>query len=389
MTPEPLTEGSRRVQIYGFSILEVWQSPVYCNSLENCRASDGTVSSNLTASTKCVIHTSVTISIIMDYQTCQRLWAKTLGWSDSDITAIRSKLPDPKYLDFVSNCLDYAPAENDFRLESYCRIKDPSWPICNTIDDLYQLPQWIVNECRFQHQFDFGIYRETNISLQRWKQFQSGQYPVSELLKYKTLILDIQHLLQDRYVVDFACHAGLTSLMCLHVGAKFVTATNVREPYLKLADRMLNLCPYNDRFNTLLADIHDYDKNQEICSRADVALLFGIIYHVHDHCEVLDSICSSGIPYVLIDTWIPDSIRGLDEPLMAWSKEDTDSCWNGWYQGRTSVFSGSPNVTWLTKYMVLQGYQLVQSTEYYAHGMHEFRAPTIKRDFLIYQNKNK
>ena len=32
--------------------MEVWQSPVYCNSLENCRFRKGSVSSNLTASTK-------------------------------------------------------------------------------------------------------------------------------------------------------------------------------------------------------------------------------------------------------------------------------------------------------------------------------------------------
>ena len=31
--------------------MEVWQSPVYCYSLENCRFRKGPVSSNLTAST--------------------------------------------------------------------------------------------------------------------------------------------------------------------------------------------------------------------------------------------------------------------------------------------------------------------------------------------------
>ncbi len=32
--------------------MEVWQSPVYCSSLENCRSRDGAVSSNLTTSTR-------------------------------------------------------------------------------------------------------------------------------------------------------------------------------------------------------------------------------------------------------------------------------------------------------------------------------------------------
>ena len=31
--------------------MEAWQSPAYCNSLENCRLLTGSVSSNLTAST--------------------------------------------------------------------------------------------------------------------------------------------------------------------------------------------------------------------------------------------------------------------------------------------------------------------------------------------------
>jgi hypothetical protein len=38
---------------------EAWQSPVYCNSLENCRTLKGPVSSNLTASAKIRAYSSV------------------------------------------------------------------------------------------------------------------------------------------------------------------------------------------------------------------------------------------------------------------------------------------------------------------------------------------
>lgn len=322
----------------------------------------------------------------MDYAQCQTKWMQTLGWSVEQVQQIRSQLPHPKYLDFVSTCLDYAPACNDFRLGSYNAIKDPSWPHCQTVDDLYLLPQHIIDECRYQHHFDFGIYRADHIDQSRWDQFDSGDYPISELLRYKTIVLDVQHLTRDARMVDFACHAGLTSLCHLHAGARSVTGTNVRAPFIQLAEKILDLSGHGAQFQAVHADIHDYDTNTQLCRDADIALLYGIVYHLHDHCAVLDSICSSGIEYIFIDTWIPDSIRCRQEPLISWCHDDATSCWNGWYKDRSVVYSGSPNTAWLTEYLALNDFSLVYLTEYLCHGMHEFQAPRSYRDFLIFRN---
>ena len=52
-------------------IIEAWQSPVYCSSLENCRIRDGSVSSNLTASA--ILNSSVTHLLNLSFTKVRRI----------------------------------------------------------------------------------------------------------------------------------------------------------------------------------------------------------------------------------------------------------------------------------------------------------------------------
>ena len=238
----------------------------------------------------------------MNYQDFQDSWCNKLNWSGKDLDNIKKQLPDPKYLDFISNSINQGLV--DFKINSYNNIKDSSWPECNTYEDLCNLPQHIIDECRDQHNFDFLIYNQDDIDLTRWNNFVSGEYPVSELVRYKSTILDIQEHFKNKRIVDFACHAGLISLMALHVGAKFVKLMNVRPEFVTLAKKILTLGNYQQCIDPIVADIHNYKSNTDLCSGSDVALLYGIMYHVHDHYEILNSICASNIKKIVIDIFI-------------------------------------------------------------------------------------
>jgi len=323
----------------------------------------------------------------MNYHEFQLTWAKTLNLSEQDLNSIRSQLPNPKYLDFISNSIDQYLT--DFKIDSYNKIKDSSWPNCLTYEDLINLPQHIIDECRYQHNFDFLIYLEENIDSARWDNFVSGDYPVSELIRYKSTILDIQEHLTNKTVVDFACHAGIISLMSLHVGAKFSKLMNIRPEFLNLAKKILTFGGYQNQIETTVADIHDYKSNTELCQHADVALLYGIMYHVHDHCEILESICQSNIHKIIIDSAVPNTIIDLEDPLVVWKTEPSQNCWNGWFNGQEEVLVGLPNPAWFELYMNSKNYQMIYNNNYFSDGFLEFRPPTQKRSIMIFEKQDK
>jgi 2-polyprenyl-3-methyl-5-hydroxy-6-metoxy-1,4-benzoquinol methylase len=323
----------------------------------------------------------------MDYISSQQSWIKHLNLSDRDLDEMRNQLPHPKYLDFVSNSLGYMPDGNskNFMIESYNNIKDESWPVCNDLKDLHKLPKHIIDECRDIHGFDFLIYQEgEDIDAERWSKFSSGDYPVSELVRYKHVILDLQKYLKDKKIIDFACHAGMISLLALHAGAEFVTATNVRPEFVKLAEKMLTLSGHKN-FSTEIADLHDYQNNQRLCKDVDVVLLYGIMYHVHDHCQILESIIKSMPKTIIIDTWIDNNIIDNDAPMMSWDIESSSGVWNGWFNGVENVFVGAPNVKWFELFMNTQDYKLVYDKKYFSSRVRDSGSPKFKRAVMVFE----
>ena len=53
----------------------------------------------------------------MNYQENQRIWAEELNLTQQDLDYIKQQLPDPKYLDFISNSIDQRL--QDFRSEEH------------------------------------------------------------------------------------------------------------------------------------------------------------------------------------------------------------------------------------------------------------------------------
>ena len=47
-------------------------------------------------------------------------------------------------------------------INSYNSIKDPSWPVCDTPLNFFNLPDWIQQECQNIHDFDFDSWMRNN-----------------------------------------------------------------------------------------------------------------------------------------------------------------------------------------------------------------------------------
>lgn len=322
-----------------------------------------------------------------DYKNIEKIWIDELNLQNSDLEYIIERLPHPKFADFTLNSFQFKADKNgeDWQIASYNNIKDPSWPDCSTYQQLKQLPQHIIDECISVHGFDFTIYENKNISQEQWDQFQSGKWPVWELVRYKNVILDVAPYLQNKTILDFAAHAGIISLMALQIGAKFVKTSNIRQEYVELANKMLNLSVFKNKFETLKADIHDYDNNTKICAGIDTVLLYGIMYHVHDHCQILDSIIQAQPKNIIIDTFVPNSIINSGQSMMTWFTENSENVWNGWFQDRKIIAAGAPNYAWFKLYMNLKNYKSVYNSNYFSQITQDSRPPTDQRSIMVFE----
>jgi 2-polyprenyl-3-methyl-5-hydroxy-6-metoxy-1,4-benzoquinol methylase len=321
----------------------------------------------------------------MNFDEWQKAFASACGFSAQDLDLIKSQIPAPKYLDFICNRVDHLPQINNFFISSYNNIKDESWPVCHNRNDLKNLPLHIIEECKNVHKFDFLIYDQETITREQWNSFESGAYPVSELIRYDAVVLKLKKYLTNKKVIDFACHAGMISLLCLHAGAKSVTATNVRPEFVKLANEVMSLSDYSQQFNALVADIHDYENNTALCQGADTVLLYGIMYHVHDHCQIIDSILKSKPKTLIIDTWVLDNIINSDEPLMTWRLDHSDDCWQGWHDGQKLIAVGTPNTAWFKLYLENKNYCMTHEQKYFSQMTGSFDLPQHKRSVMVFE----
>lgn len=321
------------------------------------------------------------------FESAQQQWISKLNISQSELDSITQQIPHPKYADFVLNSFDFEATDEgeQFQIASYNNIKDPSWPVCHSYQDLKNLPDHIIDECKNVHGFDFLIYNEKDITPERWQSYNNGRWPVWELVRYKHVILEIQQYFKDKTIVDFAAHAGIISLMALHVGAKFATVTNVREEYVRLAAKMLSLSTVAEKFTASYADIHDYKNNTKLCQGVDTVLLYGIMYHVHDHCEILDSVVQAQPEHIVIDTFVPNSIINQPTALMQWTVEPTEVVWNGWLNNQKFVTVGQPNYAWFKLYLEQKNYRSVHYKNYYCNGVNSLAAPENQRSIMVFE----
>lgn len=282
---------------------------------------------------------------------------------DNVLADLLAKLPEPKYYEFLYSNSEGLNKDIDL-LESYNNIRADSWPKCLSVDDVYKLPKHILEECRTVHKFDPLMWEQGKINIENWKNYQGGAYPIDDLVRFQSTIFDNIEYINDKKVIDLASHAGVFSLLSLHSGASSVVATNVRQKYLDIASDCMELAGHKDKFKALFADLHDYELNTNLCKNVDTVLLFGILYHLHDHIMVLESIARAKPKTIIIDTVDDPTIMDNPNAMMSWNEEPTSNWQNGWEEGKEKIFVGTPNKVWVDTAMNLLNYVPISYKRY-------------------------
>ena len=287
---------------------------------------------------------------------------------------ILNQLPEKKYFDQVRDIVNKIEEQNYkdqinecyldsfiFWKKSYDNIKGPEWPECNHYSDFEKLPNWIKFECEKIHEFSPSIWLE-EIS----KSFTLEKYDPLDIVyqhRIKNIVLDNIEFIKGYNLIDFGCRYGEIALACMHNGAKSVTATDIRKDNIFVVEQLKNIIGYKN-FYTEISDIHDYNKNVNLTKNKDTVLLCGLLYHVHDHYEIIKSIAKSKPLYIIIDTEENEAIKHNPEPLIHWSTESRLMSMLGWDDEQSNILVGHPNTAWLDLSMSLVGYEKIKETKF-------------------------
>lgn len=251
----------------------------------------------------------------------------------------------------------YEELESDWARQ-YDVIKGSNWPKCKNYEDFKNLPEDIKTECIQQHNFSPDIYYDSVINEANSKFKIPNE--ISLRNDVDSFLISHSYVLQNKKIIDLACNFGYFSVFCHNQGSSNVVGIDVRSENIQVAKSIqkdLNLFDKKIEFKT--GDLHDYSKIKNLCADKDTVLLLGIMYHVHDHFEILKTVCQPNVSYVVIESGENSDIIDSDQPLIWWRNEFTFDLLAGFSNNKGNTLVGYPNAAWFDLAMKILNFKRV------------------------------
>lgn len=245
-------------------------------------------------------------------------------------------------------------------VNSYNNIKGESWPECSSYSDFNSLPDDIKHECIHVHNFSLeqwnnSIVEDADIKFCRIDRCILADWTVKLFEKHP-------EILQDKKVIDIACNFGYWSAFSYLNQCHSVVGVDVRDDNLKVAKSIQeDLALPTDQVEFVKADIHDYTHIKKLCDEKNTVLLLGIMYHIHDHFNVLQAVCQPTVQHVVIETGQSTEIINSPDPLIWWKTESTFELLAGSMNRNDEILVGYPNTAWFDIAMRNLGFERVST----------------------------
>lgn len=299
-------------------------------------------------------------------------------YTEPMINNLLNQLPDLKYFKFMREQTKQAMQSYDtFQIDRlyndtetewinvYRSIKDASWPECYSYKDFSLLPGHIQEECTIIHKVSPAHWTEHL----RQSLYTTSALPIQNIVRLKHIVLDNLEYIRDKNIIDFACNTGSNSISCMFNGAASVLGTEVRKENAQVASIVGKHLGYTeDKFLIQTVDIHDYTLNTSLCQGKNTVLLCGIMYHVHDHYNILESIANARPNHIIIESGDHPLAENLDAPTIIWEVESSDRpdgrLHNGYYQNQKDFLIGTPNDAWFNLTLEHFGYKKIKLNKF-------------------------
>lgn len=167
-------------------------------------------------------------------------------------------------------------------------------------------------------------------------------------MKKQTYLQYNQKIIQDKTVLDLACHTGESTGIISSLGAKHVYAVEIRQDLLDIAKN--NVSGPVDFYQ---GDITDPAVILPFVGKCQTVILLGVFYHLFDHFRFLSHILGPKVEHCLIETVCgPESLN----PEMFWGFERTDFKLNGYFGNHDRIPHGTPNTAWIIESAKIFGF---------------------------------
>jgi len=205
-------------------------------------------------------------------------------------------------------------------------------------------PAWLPDKKYYE--YAYHKFFNPTVEWKNWIPYEEWNYPDRDLLRFDHMIgKQIQHI-KNKRVLDIACHLGYNSLFCLHNDASYVTGTNVRDFELTIAREITSLAGYSN-CDFVLSDLHNQSEFANQCNDHDTVLLSGILDHVNNHYEILQTVANSRAQTLILESDLSNAIDLGMTAIVHWYSELTAESTNGYKKNKSSTFIGAPNQRWI------------------------------------------
>lgn len=216
-------------------------------------------------------------------------------------------------------------------------------------------PTWLPDKKYYE--YSYHKFFNPTVEWKDWTPWDEWTYPDRDLLRFDHIIgKQLQHI-KNKKVLDVACHLGYISLFCLHNNASYVTGTNVRDFELSIAREVTEVAGYSN-CNFVYSDIYNLTEFASHCDNHDTVLLCGILYHVNNHYEILQTVAKSRAQTLIIETELSDTIDIGRNAIINWTRETTVDSTNGYEKNKNITFIGSPNQKWIEQALHSLGFSI-------------------------------
>lgn len=217
-------------------------------------------------------------------------------------------------------------------------------------------PSWLPDKKYYE--YSYHKFFNPAVTYESWTPCDQWNYPERDILRFDHIVGQQINYIQNKRVLDVACHLGYLSLFCLHNGASYVTGTNVRNTELAVANEVATLAGYTN-FEFLNSSIYNSEEFYKLCNQHDTILFSGILYHINNHCQIFKTVADSSAQTLIIESMLTDSIDIGSTPIINWKFEDTTISTLGFEDNQQKTFVGIPNHRWIEESMLHFGFNIV------------------------------
>lgn len=210
--------------------------------------------------------------------------------------------------------------------------------------------------------------------------------PYADAIRMQVQLIDNIELIKNKRIVDLGTHRGQFLYPCIELGCQSITGAQPMPDYNQVINEALVKLNYSDRAQAIYGDAYDLPALSSILKDQDTLLMLGLVYHLNNHYQLLETVSRSDLTGLVIDVSITDDtlFHYTDsDPKIKWIPEQQHVDENGWELGginKNWTWVGHPNAAWLIQTLQYLGWKIKSSV---MHSSLRTRIPQLRHRGIV------